>query len=237
MQLIFKSIKFASRLSIARNYPAIWGPFKAIVQGTANKKRAAHFEYAVTRVTKRLEKGRATDGVDLWDLVLSQKEGRGLDRGEMDANASLFMIAGTETTATLVSGLTYYLLKNPESLEKLVAEVRGAFPTTDAMTMEQLAALPYLAACIKEAFRLYPPVPLGLPRLTPPEGSTIVGEFVPPNTTLVIPQHAMYTHESNFKRPFEYIPERWLGDTRFESDARQAVQPFSVGSRDCVGKK
>lgn len=237
MQLIFKSIKFASRLSIARNYPAVWSTFKAIVQGSVNKKRKAHFEYAVTRVTKRLEKGRASDGVDLWDLVLSQKEGKGLDRAEMDANASLFMTAGTETTATLVSGLTYYLLKNPESLRKLVNEIRGEFPTADAMTMEQLAALPYLGACIKEALRVYPPVPLGLPRLTPPEGSTIVGNFVPPNTVLVIPQHSMYTHEDNFKKPFEYIPERWLGDSRFEDDARHAVQPFSVGSRDCVGKK
>ena len=202
-----------------------------------NKKRLNHFQHAVTRVTKRLEKGRDTEGVDLWDLVLSQKEGRGLSRGEMDANASLFMIAGTETTATLVSGLTYLLLTNPKSMRKVVDEIRGAFASSNDMTMEKLAALPFLAACIKEAFRLYPPVPLGLPRISPENGSTVVGHFIPPGTLLMIPQQAMYTYEPNFKRPMEFLPERWLGDSRFDGDEKHALQPFSVGSRDCVGKK
>jgi cytochrome P450 len=218
-------------------YPWLWNAFKAIVPESVNKKRTDHFQHAVDRVTKRLEKGRDTEGVDLWDLVLGQKEGRGLSRDEMDANASLFMIAGTETTATLLSGLTNFLLNNRDSMEKLTAEIRGAFASADEMTMERLAALPYLSACIKEAFRLYPPVPLGLPRITPADGSTVVGQFIPPNTAITIPQHAMYTHKDNFRLPYQYIPERWLGDSSFDSDERQAVQPFSIGSRDCVGKK
>jgi cytochrome P450 len=154
----------------------------------------------------------------------------------MDANASLFMLAGTETTATLLSGLTFFLLRNPTPMKTLVAEIRNAFASTNDMTMEQLAALPYLAACIKEAFRLYPPVALGLPRLTPANGSTIAGNFVPPDTGVFIPQHAMYTHEKNFTRPLEFLPQRWLGDAEFDADEKQCLQPFSVGSRDCVGK-
>ncbi|KAJ4378142.1 hypothetical protein N0V83_000975 [Neocucurbitaria cava] len=237
VKAIFSSVKFGSRMSIIRRYPLLWRLFQALIGKSANKRRETHFQHSVTRVTKRLEKGRDNEGVDLWDYVLSQKEGRGLSRPEMDANAGLFMIAGTETTATLLSGLTYFLLVNPECMKKLVGEVRGAFASADDMTMEQLAALPYLAACIKEAFRMYPPVPLGLPRFTPEDGSTIVGQYVPPNTNLTIPQHAMFTHEKNFKRPMEYIPERWLGDSEFDGDEKQCVQPFSVGSRDCVGKK
>jgi cytochrome P450 len=122
-------------------------------------------------------------------------------------------------------------------MEKLNDEIRGAFASDADMTMEQLAALPYLSACLKEAFRLYPPVPLGLPRLTPQDGSTVVGQFIPPGVVLSIPQHAMYTHEKNFKRPFEFLPQRWLGDPEFDADERQCLQPFSIGSRDCLGKK
>lgn len=147
------------------------------------------------------------------------------------------MIAGTETTATLVSGLTYFLLTNPESMKKVVTEIRGAFTSADEMTMEKLAALPYLAATIKEAFRLYPPVPQGLPRITPADGSTIGGTFIPPNTMVSVPQLAMYTHPQNFKQPMEFIPERWLGDSRFDNDAKYCLQPFAVGTRDCLGKK
>lgn len=40
-----------------------------------------------------------------------------------------------------------------------------------------------------------------------------------------------------FKDPLEFVPERWLGDERYADDQRAAMQPFSVGPRDCVGKK
>lgn len=219
------------------NYQWLVRLVRTLMPKSRNKARYNHFEHSVKRVSKRLEKGRQAEGVDLWDLVLSQEEDKGLTRGEMDSNASLFMIAGTETTATLVSGMTYLLLKHPECMKQVVAEIRSAFAKTDDMNMEQLAALPYFAACIKEAFRLYPPVPLGLPRVTPADGSTICSHFIPPNTILTIPQLAMYTHPDNFKRPLEYIPERWLRAKEFESDQRHAVQPFSVGARNCVGQK
>jgi cytochrome P450 len=238
VSIVFDGIKMGSKMSIIMNYPLIWKPFKAWKKpGASNAKRREHFKHSADRVSKRLEKGRDAEGVDLWDFVLNQKEGRGLSRDEMDSNASLFMMAGTETLATLVSGLTYYLLKSPDKLEKLVDEIRSAFATAEDMTMAGIAALPYLNACLKEALRMYPPVPLGLPRMTPEDGSTICGQFVPPGTTVAIPHYAMYTLEKNFKKPLDFIPERWLGDAEFEDDERNAVQPFSVGSRDCLGKK
>jgi cytochrome P450 len=234
---IFSSVKIAARMATLANYQVLVWIVRTLMPKARNKQRYNHFEYSVNRVTKRLEKGRDADGVDIWDLVLAQEDGKGLSRGEMDSNASLFMIAGTETTATLVSGLTYLLLKHPKCMKMVVEEIRRAFASTDDMTMEKLAALPYYGACIKEAFRLYPPVPLGLPRKTPVDGSTICGRFVAPNTIVTTPQLAMYTHPGNFKRPQEYVPERWLGTKEFEDDQRHALQPFSMGTRDCVGKK
>ncbi|KAI4651795.1 hypothetical protein J4E93_001991 [Alternaria ventricosa] len=193
----------------------------------------------VRMVTKRLEKGRVSEGVDLWDLVLQQEDkGKaGLTRPVMDMNGELFMIAGTETTATLISGLTYLLLTHPEAMAKLVDEIRTAFSSSDDVNMEITAGLPYLNACIKEAFRHYPPVPIGLPHLTPAEGSTVCGIFVPPNTNVAASHLAMYNSPDNFILPERFIPERWLGDPRFASDDRSALQPFHVGPRDCLGKK
>lgn len=234
---IFDGLRFVTKLGILLDYKLLFKAIRAVLPRSWNKKRYGHFQHSVTRVTKRLEKGRDSEGLDLWDLVLAQQEGKGLTRGEMDSNASLFMLAGTETTATLVSGLTYLLLVNPSCMKKVVEEIRDAFSSIDDMTMERLAALPYFAACIREAFRLYPPVPLGFPRRTPKDGSTICGQFIPPETVVIIPQFAMYTLPQNFRRSLEYIPERWLGDKKFEDDQKHALQPFSVGSRDCLGKK
>jgi cytochrome P450 len=178
VSIIFGSVKLGTRVGVLFNWPILYRVFKAIRPNAMARKRLDHFQYAVDRVSKRLVKGRESSGVDLWDMVLKQEDGKGLTRGEMDANASLFMIAGTETTATLVSGLTYLLLKNPDSMAKLVREIRGAFTSSSDMHMEAVAALPYLNACMKEALRLYPPVASGLPRLTPPAGSTVCGEYV-----------------------------------------------------------
>ncbi|KAF1933944.1 cytochrome P450 46A1 [Didymella exigua CBS 183.55] len=203
VSMIFGYIKVATCVGILRAYcPHIFGLIQLVFSGTIHKARTAHMQHTVTRVTKRLEQGRKTEGIDLSTYVLDQqgKGKEGLSRGSMDANASLFMVAGTETTATTLSGLTYMLIRNPSTMRKLTAEIRESFASSPDISMESLTQLPYLNACIKEAMRIYPSVPVGFPHLTPTEGST-----------------------------------RWTGDQEF-ADKRAAVQPFSVGSRDCLGK-
>lgn len=50
-------------------------------------------------------------------------------------------------------------------------------------------------------------------------------------------QHWSSTRWSgNWIEPDAFKPERWLGDTRYENDDKQALQNFSVGPRNCVGK-
>lgn len=51
-------------------------------------------------------------------------------------------------------------------------------------------------------------------------------------------QYASFHSSSNFACPEDFIPERWLGiDPRFDDDKRTALQPFSLGPRNCPGKK
>jgi hypothetical protein len=193
IQVIFASIKRGTLLSIFFiYYPLAKRILLALLGQQIATFRKEHHNYTVERVTKRLEKGRTSEGVDLWDLVLQQQDkGKaGLTRPVMDMNGELFMLAGTETTATLLSGLTYLLLAHPVSMAKLVHEIRTAFDSSDSISMEGTAGLPYLNACIKEAFRHYPPVPIGLPHLTPATGSTICGYYVPPN----VRRHLSHLH-------------------------------------------
>jgi hypothetical protein len=92
--------------------------------------------------------------------------------------SSTFMTAGTETTATLLGGLTFMLLTHPQKMQRLVSELRGAFPTRQSMTLEKLAALEYLNACVDETLRVYPPVPTGQTRIVPESGAQICGHYV-----------------------------------------------------------
>jgi averantin hydroxylase len=49
-------------------------------------------------------------------------------------------------------------------------------------------------------------------------------------------QYASNRLESNFHRPDEFLPPRFLGDIEFADDNRAILQPFSVGPRNCIGR-
>lgn len=70
-------------------------------------------------------------------------------------------------------------MTNLDALEKLTAEVRGAFKSEDEIDFMSVSNLPYLLACLDEALRMYPPVPTGLPRVVPPAGASIAEHYVP----------------------------------------------------------
>lgn len=146
------------------------------------------------------------------------------------------MIAGTETTATLLSGATYYLLRNPQYLNRLQSELRQNFTKVADLKLEPLAKLTYLEAVLKESLRMYPPVPIGLPRVSPPGGMQVGEYFVPEGTVLAIHQLSTYRHPDNFKDAEKFRPERWLGDPEYADDKLDSLEPFSVGPRNCLGK-
>ena len=52
-----------------------------------------------------------------------------------------------------------------------------------------------------------------------------------------VPQWPSYQSESNFRDANKFVPERWLGDPEYAHDERGVLQPFSVGPRNCIGKK
>jgi cytochrome P450 len=92
---------------------------------------------------------------------------------------------------------------------------------------------------LKEALRLYPPAPDMLFRTTTSEPAIIAGQTVPPHTSLTINLWAAHRSSQNFHRPAEFVPERWLDDclAEFRNDDRAVFNPFSIGPRDCLGKR
>jgi hypothetical protein len=87
------------------------------------------------------------------------------------------MLAGTDTTATLLPGLTCILSRNPEKLARLPKEARDTFSCFNDTTTK-LSQLVFLSACMEEALRMYPPLPVGLPRKTSEGGATVCGRCV-----------------------------------------------------------
>jgi hypothetical protein len=134
-------------------------------------------QYTLETLQKRLALGAPRP-----DLVqpLAEKHADGtLSMQELEENARLFIIAGSETTASLLAGVTYLLLRNPDCLARLADEVRAAFRAEDDITLTSAGRLTYMLACLNEALRYYPPAATGFPRVTPPGGATIAGHYVP----------------------------------------------------------
>lgn len=160
----------------------------------------------------------------------------GMHIEELRQTCATLAIAGSETTATLLSGVTYLLSKNPEIYRKLVNEIRQAFNSEDQITITNVSGLKYESAVLEEALRIFPPAAGSACRFTPPEGHVISGQFVPGNTLVAVNQWSANHASSNFKDPYKFIPERWLGDSKYNDDKRKVVQPFSVGPRNCIGQ-
>ncbi|KAJ4413756.1 hypothetical protein N0V82_008345 [Gnomoniopsis sp. IMI 355080] len=218
------------------------------IWGGSAKRRAVHNRFSMDRVDKRLDRSDRGDdtGTDVWSMIMQNNgnEKQRITRGEMYSNAATFMIGGTETTTAATSALTYMLLRHPDKMAKLRAELDAAAAATKdlqtAMTFTNLRKLPYLNACIEESMRLYPPAPTPMPRMVPREGRVVCGRYVPAGTRVDIPLYAIAHHPDNFVDPEDFVPERWLDEkhrpAKYAGDRRECVKVFSAGPRDCIGK-
>ncbi|KAH7141623.1 cytochrome P450 [Dactylonectria macrodidyma] len=155
-----------------------------------------------------------------------------ISQEEMTAHASTLVIAGGETVATFLAGMTYFLLKTPIAYRKLRDEIRGRYRSLDEITATSAAQLPYLQAAISEGLRIYPPGSQEFPRICP--GAIVDGHWVPEGTEVYTSAWTVTHDEENFHLPYEFKPERWLDDAC--TDNLSASQPFSLGPRACVGK-
>jgi cytochrome P450 len=150
---------------------------------------------------------------------------------------------GSDTTATTLSAVFFYLVHNPECLKKVNAEIRSTFSDEESIKSgQQLNSCRYLRACINEALRCAPPITAILPRHVLPGGFTTGENHFPESTIVGTPIYAIHHNEAYFPDPFKFKPERWIVDPAlgYTDDkmrlAQSAYSPFSLGPRSCAGK-
>jgi cytochrome P450 len=238
--LIFETVRAGAmeqatrRFAAAGTSPQIW-LVEHLIPKEFRRRRRQHLIRSREKVLRRLAKPDDDHRDFIW-YILKQKERHDLKQDEVIVNGALFIVAGSETTANALSGLTARLIRNPEKYEKLVKEIRSAFATEDQITNERCKDLVYMNACIEEGLRVHPPVPAGLLRTVPKGGDYIDGNWVPGGTSVAVSSWAASHNPNNFSQPDAFIPERWIDSKEWTSDNKKGMQPFSLGPRGCIGK-
>ena len=151
--------------------------FSLIIPESLIGKQLDNFNMVLERVRERTKTER--DRPDFISYMVKHNSGKTMTSTEIVSNASLLIAAGTETVATLLPAAAYLLTTNPATMVRATSEVRDAFQDSSSIDIQSVSSLKYLSAVINEALRLFPPVPEGLPRVTPLEGQSICDLWIP----------------------------------------------------------
>ena len=174
---IFSHFKSGVFRAATRFYPWL-GKLVTICTPQSTMKAAVNnYRLAVEKIHRRLN--LETERPDFMSPVLKYNDAKGMTISEIEGTFNIVIVAGSETTATVLSGITNYLTQNRSVLERLVSEVRSAFEDEKDITFATSRELPYLTAVIREGLRMCPPTPAGLPRVVPVGGDTVCGQWFP----------------------------------------------------------
>ncbi|KAI1614357.1 putative benzoate 4-monooxygenase cytochrome P450 [Exophiala viscosa] len=153
------------------------------------------------------------------------------------------LLAGIDTTADSLMFMIWALSlpQNKQCQEKLREEVLqiSVADQNGIPTPKDLTHLPYLNAVVKEALRLYSPLPAFEPRVSPTD-TLIDGFEIPAGTIVGMSPFCLHRDEAVFPDPLSFRPERWLtpggGTLVPESDLKNKyLWAFSSGARMCIG--
>lgn len=188
IEKIDKMLEIMPVLMLVTSFPLLMTLFNVVLGRKMQQSRKEHQNYAASLAMGRLQAKEHADRGDFMDFILrSRGEAHELTDEELVHNSDLFMVAGSETTATVLLGVTYYLLKTPQVYKRVVEEVRSAFARAEDINFKEAnARLPYMLACLNEAMRIFPSIPLALLRTTndgPP--TPIAGHSVPAKVNVI----------------------------------------------------
>lgn len=132
LTILFDSIRVATFMRTVLIYPLCAFLITWIIPKSMNEKSDQHYQMRKDKVNRRL--ATKTNRLDFTSCILRYNE-KEMTCQEIESNADLLIIAGSETTSTALSGCIYYLLTHPDVYHRLVNEIREAFCTQADITI------------------------------------------------------------------------------------------------------
>ena len=170
---------------------------------------------------------------DLIDYLLSaQKDNQDiLAEPEMLIGAIGPYLAGIDTSAGTISFMLYALLKNPQFLPEIRAELETGFKD-GPLTGQKLRSMPALHAATQETLRRYPVAPALQRTVTQP--FEFNGYRVDPDTVIMAATAVAHFDSNLYPHPEVFDPAR-CREPRREQKQPGAFSPFGAGAHTCAG--
>ncbi len=176
------------------------------------------------------------DDMDLVDVLLSIKDEHGEPQFSADIITGMFismMFAGHHTTSGTAAWTLIELLRHPEHLDAVTAELDELYADGSDVSYQALREIPYLESSIKEALRLHPPLILLLRQVVEPfqvegyeiEAGKLVGASLSVSNRL----------PEAFPDADAYDPTRYLDPRNEDVQNPWNWIPFGAGRHRCVG--
>ncbi|KAF9928043.1 hypothetical protein BGZ67_007187 [Mortierella alpina] len=197
---------------------------------------------AITRQEEREkqssnEAGKKDEGyATLLDHFLSyQKENNFVDREYLRSMLLNFLLAGRDTTASLLTWTMWYLSQHPSVVVKLKQEIMQVLGSTAIPGYDDIKKLKYQKQVVNEVLRLRPPVPFNT-KQSVEEDVLPNGYYIPPKTTVAYSAYATHRLPELWgKDADKFDPDRW-GPERVGSIKPFMFVPFHAGPRICLGQ-
>lgn len=175
------------------------------------------------------------DTGDMLSMLLratDEETGRPLTGDQICSEILTLAVAGTETTASVLSWTLYELSRHREVEARVLAELDEVLQGRP-VSFEDVTRLPYLRRVLDEVLRLHHTGWL-VTRRTVTE--TRLGPWtLPAGTELAYCQHALHRDPALFRDPEVFDPDRWLDSE--EPPPSGAFLPFGAGKHKCIGDR
>lgn len=199
---------------------------------------------AFDAVSKRIaEKKAGTREKDARNDMMDSFIEKGLTESQIADNLLVQLLAGSDTTVSSLRHIFVQITGNPRIYNRLQAECRQVakeVPANGIISYQQATQMPYLAACIKEVLRYYPPATGIFPRMVPKGGDYFEGKFLPEGTVIGMNRWNMSRKNKVYGVDCEvFRPERWLDSNREQiaKMEKSCELTFNVGRHRCLGEK
>ncbi|CAG0886054.1 unnamed protein product [Cyprideis torosa] len=143
------------------------------------------------------------------------------------AQCAQFLLAGFETTSTLLTTAVYSLTTNPDVQEKLFQELQQKTEGDESrINHDILSECKYLDHVIKETLRMYPPV-YRIERVAVKD-TKLGGIPVKRGQLIIVPIWALQNSSQYFPRPLVFDPDRWDPLRTIDGVTADAWLPFGT---------